>query len=257
MILAFTLLLFFSSTTVFSIDVDAIIERSDEISHPVNLTGVFAMTLTSRNGDTRTVKVEAYQKKTSAIREDRLFLFTFPPSVKGTGLLVNSYLNEEEDLMYIYLPAVGKVKRVNLSSSGGGYFMGSDFTYADLITSSREELDYNLLGEESLDGEICYKIEIRGKNRDIQRKYGYATKIHFIRKSDFVAKRVVFYDMAGELLKIFYIDEVAELGDYRYPSHVRMENEQTGHKSEIVFSDLQTTGDLPDRYFTQRYLQSR
>ena len=257
MIFAAALLLIFSSGTVFSIDVNSIIERSDEISHPVNLQGAFTMTLTSRAGDTRTVKVEAYQKKTSEFREDRLFLFTFPPSVKGTGLLVHSFLNEEEDLMWIYLPAVGKVKRVNLSSSGGGYFMGSDFTFADLITTSREELDYELLGEESIDGEICYKIDIRGKNRDIQRKYGYAKEIHFIRKEDFVAKRVIFYDMAGDLLKIFYIDEVAELGEYRYPSHVRMENEQTGHKSEIIFSDLQATGDLPDRYFTQRYLQNR
>lgn len=255
--IAAILLLFFSSATLFSIDVDTIMDRSDGISHPVNLRGVFTMTLTSRNGDTRTVKVEAFQKKTSEIRENRLFLFTFPPSVKGTGLLVHSYLNEEEDLMWIYLPAVGKVKRVNLSSSGGGYFMGSDFTYADLITTSREEMNYRLLGEEPLDGEVCFKIEISGKTRELQRKYGYAKEVHFIRKSDYVAKRVIFYDMAGDLLKIFYIDEVAELGEYRYPSHVRMENEQTGHTSEIIFSDLQATSDIPDRYFTQRYLQNR
>lgn len=257
MIVSLILLLMFCGSTAFSIDIDTILDRSQEISQPENVQGSFTMTLTSRTGDTRTVKVDAYQKKMSEAREDRLFLFTFPPSVKGTGLLVNSYLNEEEDLMWIYLPAVGKVKRVNLSTSGGGYFMGSDFTYSDLISTSREELEHELLGEELLDGEECYKIEVRGRTRNAQRKFGYSKEIHYIRKSDFVLKRVIFFDMAGDLLKIFYIDEVADLGEYKYPSHVRMENQQNGHKSEIVFTDLRAGVDIPDSHFTQRYLQSR
>jgi len=257
MVFCFIFLLLFSGAAAFPIDVDTILDRADEISHPENLQGSFTMTLTSRSGDTRTVKVQAYQKKASETREDRLFLFVFPPSVEGTGLLVNSYLNEEEDLMWIYLPAVGKVKRVNLNTSGGGYFMGSDFTYSDLISTSREELEHTLLGEEPLEGEECYKIEVQGRTKNAQRKYGYSKEIHYVRKADFVLKRVIFYDMAGDLLKVFYIDEVSELGGYKYPSHVRMENEQTGHKSEIIFSDLQATVDIPDSYFTQRYLQSR
>ena len=135
--------------------------------------------------------------------------------------------------------------------------MGSDFTYSDLISTSREELDHKLIGEELLDDEECYKIEVAGRTKGAQRKYGYSKEIQYVRKSDFVLKRVIFYDMAGDLLKIFYIDEVAALGEYKYPSHVRMENEQTGHKSEIVFTDLQATVGIPDSYFTQRYLQSR
>ncbi len=48
------------------------------------------MTLTSKSGDKRVLKVLAYQKKISENREDRLFIFTFPPSIEGTGLLVHS-----------------------------------------------------------------------------------------------------------------------------------------------------------------------
>ena len=257
MTIGLAFLFFLTCNSLYSLEVREILDRSDAVMHPANLQGSFSMTLASRSGDTREIKVEAYQKKRGEEREDRLFLFTFPPSVKGTGLLVHSFLNDEEDKMWIYLPAVGKIKRVNLSTSGGGYFMGSDFTFSDLISASREELTHVLMAEESIEGEDCYVIEVRGRSRAIQRKFGYSREVHYYRKSDFVLIRNVFYDMAGDLLKTLSVHEVQEIGTYRYPSHVRMENHQTGHSSEIVFEDLQTTDNLPDSYFTHRYLQSR
>lgn len=54
-------------------------------------------------------KVEAYQKTLSEKRENRLFMFTFPPSVRGTGLLVHSYYDREQDRMWIYLCRVGMI----------------------------------------------------------------------------------------------------------------------------------------------------
>ncbi len=172
MVNRFALLFFLACRSLYSLEVSEILDRSDAVMHPANLQGSFVMTLTSRFGDRRVIKVQAYQKKKSEEREDRLFLFTFPPSVKGTGLLVHSFLNDEEDKMWIYLPAVGKIKRVNLSTSGGGYFMGSDFTFSDLISASREELTHELKAEENIEGEDCFVIEVRGGNRAIQRKFG-------------------------------------------------------------------------------------
>lgn len=239
-----------------AISVGEIQDRSDEVIHPPNLTGTFTMTLVSKRGDTRVTKVEAYQKSRGPTREDRLFLFTFPPSVKGTGLLVNSYYDRAQDRMWIYLPAVGKIKRVNLSSAGGGYFMGSDFTYSDLISVNREDFVYELIGEEPWGGEDCYVIRRQGKTRDIQRQYGYSRDDNYVRKSDFVPVRIVFYDLAGDLLKELTVQQVAEIGPYRYPSHVTMENKQTGHLSRIEFDNLASPDDVPDEYFTQRYLMS-
>jgi len=241
---------------IYSQDVFEILDRSDAVIHPQNLQGSFTMTLTSRTGDTRVTQVTAYQKKVSENREDRLFLFSFPPSVKGTGLLVHSYFDREDDRMWIYLPAVGKIKRVNLSTAGGGYFMGSDFTYSDLISAGREEFQYELLEDDQVNGEECYVIRRTGKTKKIQRKYGYSRDDHFVRKSDYVPIKIVFYDLAGDLLKELSVTDVAVIGPYRYPSHVIMENKQTGHASEIVFEDLESPEDISDEYFTHRYLQN-
>ena len=250
------LLCVLNALSLHAIDVQEIQDRSDKIIHPRNLTGSFTMTLISKRGDTRVTKVLAYQKSLGPTRENRLFLFTFPPSVRGTGLLVYSYFDREQDRMWIYLPAVGKIKRVNLSSAGGGYFMGSDFTYSDLISANRDDFLFELVGEVSYAGQDCYLIRRQGKTRDIQRQYGYSKDENYIRKSDFVPIRSVFYDLAGDLLKELSVQRVAEIGPYRYPSQVTMENKQTGHVSRIEFEDLASPEDVPDEYFTQRYLMN-
>jgi len=256
MVLGVILLFLVSILPLYSQDVYEILERSDAVIHPQNLQGSFTMTLTSRTGDTRVTQVMAYQKHVSETRENRLFLFTYPPSVKGTGLLVHSYYDRDEDRMWIYLPAVGKIKRVNLSTAGGGYFMGSDFTYSDLITVGREEFEYRLLGIDQVEGEDCYVIRRAGKTREIQRKYGYSRDDNYYRKSDYVPVKIVFYDLAGDLLKELSVKDVAVIGPYRYPSHVIMANKQTGHTSEILFDDIESPEEISDEYFTHRYLQN-
>jgi hypothetical protein len=255
MILVLVGFLFLSSPCAHALDADELLERSDAVIHPENLAGSFTMTMTSKGKDARVVQATAYQKKISASREDRLFLFSFPPSVRGTGLLVHSYLDQDEDRMWIYLPAVGKIKRVNLSVSGGGYFMGSDFTYSDLISRGTEETNSVLKGETRMGGQECYVVDVQGKTREIQRKYGYSHQVHYIRKSDWVAVKIEFYDLAGDLLKILTVLDVKILGAYRYPSHVTMENVQTGHATDMLSGSLESPEDLPAEYFTLRYLQ--
>ena len=68
--------------------------------------------------------------------------------------------------------------------------------------------------------------------------------------------KIVFYDLAGDLLKELSVKDVAVIGPYRYPSHVVMENKQTGHSSEILFGDIESPEDISDEYFTHRYLQN-
>ena len=82
------------------IDLIELLESSDEVTHPENLQGTFRMTLISPAGGRRITEVTAYQRRLSDTREDRLFIFTHPPSVKGTGLLVHSYLDQEEDRIH-------------------------------------------------------------------------------------------------------------------------------------------------------------
>lgn len=239
-----------------AVDLETILEEGDKIITPPSIRGVFHLKLISRSRDVREIEAEAYQKEVSEVQENRVFLFDYPPSVRGTGLLVHSYFDETDNRMWIYLPSVRRIKRIALETAGGGYFMGSDFTYSDLINRTSEDFHYELLGEELLDGEPCYLVKAQGATRAKRRSMGYLYTINYYRKKDYLLVGVDYYDLAGDLLKEYRVLRVEVLPGFLFPSEVVMRNIQTGHSSEIEFSEL-TVEDIPDEYFTHRYLQNR
>lgn len=239
---------------IHSIDVATILEEGDKIITPPQLKGIFNLKLISRNKDIREVKAVAYQKQISSNQENRIFFFNYPPAVKGTGFLINSFFDDTANRMWIYLPSIRRIKRVALETSGGGYFMGSDFTYSDLISRSSEDFNYEMLGEEVLNGDMCYKLKTQGKTMDKRREVGYQYTINYYRKSDYVIVGIDYYDIAGELLKEYRVHKVEDLSGYLFPSQVIMSNIQTGHISEIEFTEL-IVEDIPDALFTHQALR--
>lgn len=239
-----------------AIEVTTILKKGDEIISPPYIRGIFHLKLISYNNDIREIEAEAYQKRVSDFQENRIFIFSFPPSVKGTGLLVHSFFNDTDNRMWVYLPVVRRVKRIALETAGGGYFMGSDFTYSDLISRSSDEFNYELIGEVFLDGEACYVVKAQGITMSKRRGMGYLYTINYYRKEDFLIVGIDYYDMAGELMKEYRVHKVEDLSGFLFPSKVVMSNVQTGHSSEIEFSEL-VVEDIPDEYFTHLYLQAR
>ena len=53
------------------------------------------------------------------------------------------------------------------------------------------------------------------------------------------------------------MEEEYEADGYAFPTRLKMLNHQTGHVSEILFEDISFSADIPDRFFTQRYLRRR
>ena len=235
-------------------DAAEVIARADERGAPDNISAAITLTITAPSGDQRVIRADSYQKQRSAEREDRLFAFTFPPNVRGMALLVHSYLEQGDDSMWIYLPDIDRIKRVDLGSSGGGYFLGSDFTFRDLVSRDQTEYEHELLPS---DDDAYHVVQVRGRTPELRRAFGYAREQHFIRKDTFMRERIVFYDLAGDLLKELIVEEEHEEAGYAFPSRLRMLNHQTGHRSEIVFEGLSFSADIPDRYFTQRSLRRR
>ncbi|MBN2616912.1 MAG: outer membrane lipoprotein-sorting protein, partial [Spirochaetales bacterium] len=139
-----------------------------------NLYGEFSVTLISVNGDKREIKAKAYQKFSDNLQMSRLFMFDYPPSVRDTGLLIHSYYQGKgENKMWIYLPLVKKIKRISLNSSGGGYFMGSDFSYSDLISKSSTDFIQEYIGEGEINGITYDLIKEYGDTDEKKELLGY------------------------------------------------------------------------------------
>ncbi len=241
------------------ISIDEIHQRYAETVLIPSISATLTVQLISARGEVREIQALAYQRS-STVKESeaqRLFIFDNPPSVRDTGILIESYADTEKNVMWMYLPAVKRVKRIALSTSGGGYFMGSDFSYSDFIPKSRDDFTHEYLGETEVNGYPCYIIKENVVTQKQRQDLKISYMINYYRKSDFVMYGRDYYDLAGELVKEYRVREVEILdGTYPFPTVIEMENVQTGHSSVLYMSNI-STDPIPDRYFTTRYLEKR
>ena len=82
-----------------------------------------------------------------------------PANVKGTRFLMVAKDGGTDQR--IYLPSLGKVRRITGESEGTESFLGTDFSYNDMSYLQRDSsLDtYKILREEEYGGTLCYVIE--------------------------------------------------------------------------------------------------
>jgi hypothetical protein len=137
-------------------------------------------------------------------------------------------------------------------------FVGSDFSYGDILLPVVDTYRHRLLKSDVLDGEDCYVIESLPANEEIQKDYGYSKWIAWIRKSNFMEKKAEYYDDSGRLLKTQHIPAVKEVDTKAHKWWaVKREvvNHQTGHRTELTFDALDADKPVSEDVFTTRYLE--
>src|SRR3990172_11909951 len=144
-----------------------------------------AMTLINESGQKRERKSTGVSKlQTNGIDNMRLIKFISPADVKGTSNLMIEHSDGDDDI-WIYLPALKKVRRL-VSSNKKDSFVGTDFSYEDVIGQKVEEWDHRLVKEEEVTGQPCYVIESLPKNETVKSNSGYGKRTTWIRKDNFV-----------------------------------------------------------------------
>ena len=187
----------------------------------------------------------------------RLVSFLSPADVRGTKTLLIEHSAADDD-MWIYLPAMKKVRRL-VASNKKDSFVGTDFSYGDVIGYKVEEWNHNLVREENVAGRDCYVIESTPRTPQIAANTGYSKRISWIDKTSYVALRGELFDHSGELLKRTSAQDV-ELVDpknNRYqPMKLASENVQTGHKTIIEFTNFRANVGVGDDLFAARSLEN-
>ncbi len=230
--------------------------RSDRARRATTEHQVMTMTLENARGQQRVRTIEGWSHELSDNEEHRFAKFLKPSDVRNTTLLTYDYDDKDDDI-WLYLPALKKVKRI-LSSNKTDYFMGSDFTYEDMENLDLTNWDYKLTGTEAVDGVDCYVIEEVPNNEKEAKESGYSKRISWIAKTDFIPRRVDFYDKKGRLAKRLLFKDIHPTSgtDPRPRAHrMEMENFITRHKTILVFDKLELDVPVDDDVFSQRNLR--
>ncbi len=225
-----------------------IMKKADEVAEPKTSSSTATLTIHSKKGSDRIREVIMKSKDYGDV-EKSVIVFTTPKDVAGTGYLTFDYEEEDKDSdNWLYMPAMKKTRRIASSGSEGeGSFMGTDFTYQDMGDRSLNKYNYKLLGEESVDGILCYKIECISKaNTEKDPRY-----ITWISKKDYILCKAEFYDRQNQLHRILTCSNFTVIKGYTTAQVMKMENVQTGTWSLIETKNISyDTEDIDDSLFT-------
>ncbi|MBD0305157.1 MAG: outer membrane lipoprotein-sorting protein [Nitrospiraceae bacterium] len=234
-----------------------IMEKNFYAAKVPHLMNESTMTLTNDKGQQRVRKMRGVSVlQPNSIDSKLMIRFLYPGDVQGTGYLQIQHADGEDD-MWIYLPALKKVRRL-VANNKKDSFVGSDFSYGDILVPPVDTYRHTLLRDEALDGEDCYVIESIPATEQIKKDHGYAKWVAWIRKSNFMEKKVEYFDPSGRPLKTQTIPEVKEIDPKAHKWWaVRREvaNHQTGHSTVLSIESLDAAQPVKDDYFTPRYLE--
>lgn len=203
------------------------------------------MVIVSKGGSERSRELEMKARRDGEILKSYA-RFTSPSDVAGTQLLLIDN-PEQVDEQLLYMPAIKRVNRIS-GKARKGSFMGSDFSYEDLELGGRE--GKHTLLEETADTWVIETVPGGDSS------YG-KIKAH-VSKSDYVSRKIEFFDLEGAAIKVLEVKRTAEEGDVTLPVESVMRNLDKGTETRLEILEHRVgvpVEELPDEVFTQSYLE--
>jgi len=220
---------------------DEIMKRVDTRTVPKDNKSMMKMNLIDSKNQVRQRDI-----KTFKLNDDKLMMwFLSPADVKGSSFFKISYDDRDDD-MWIYLPALGKVRRI-ASSAKNGSFMGSDFTFEDMGDRKLKDYTYKLLKTETYAGKQCWVIESIPNPKV---STDYSKIISWVWGDADYAIKEEFYNKKGALKKI-KTSELSKIKAYWVPKKIVLQDLSADHKTELVFDKIEVDTGLDPNIFDQ------
>jgi len=220
-----------------------IIDRAEELLKGETSQGVFKMTIITPNY-TREMEMETYWKG----NEKALIHIKSPRREAGNKTLKVG--NE----MWMYLHNTETTIKIPPSMMLQSW-NGSDFTNDDIVRETNLIEDYSLkiIGEETVDGELCWIIELIPRE-DAAIVWG---KLQYrVRQTDYVPARIDYYDEHGDLIRYMEFSDIREHDERMIPGTWTMHNNaKPGHKTRFEILEVEFDVPIGDRVFSLQELQ--
>jgi outer membrane lipoprotein-sorting protein len=208
-----------------------------------------AMKLVSSDGKTREREMTMLRLNVEGGGDQRYYIyFHAPADVKSTSFMVWKYATREDD-RWIFIPAVKAVRRIAADDKRSS-FVGSDFTYEDVSGRDIGDETHALLRQEALGGRPTYVLESRPKS-----PADYVRRLSWIDRERWLPLKEEYFNARDEMTRVFTADAVKQVGKHWTVMARTMKNLQTGHRTEVVFQEVEYGLGLTQDIFTERYLR--
>jgi outer membrane lipoprotein-sorting protein len=240
------------AVSLFAQDAESIVRASRDRISADTVSSRSRMVITAKNGSTTERVIDQYSKDDAQGNERMMIVFQNPASVKGTRFLTIDKTGGESD-RWIFLPSLGKVRRIAASESGGS-FMGTDFSYDDMSLMSRkaEEDTHTILREEPVNSVPCYVIQSIPRESD----FPYSKIISWIGKSDGISYQSEMYDQRGTLAKTLELSALKDVQGRVTPTQTTVRTISAGTSTTIFMDIIKYDDPIPEGVFTTAFLET-
>lgn len=175
-----------------------------------------------------------------------------PRAMAGTKFLIRAERGKRNQ-EWAYFPDLDLVRSIP-GKSQDDPFLGSDITYADLAGGAHlDDLVHEIVGEELVDGELCYVMEGTPRHGII-----YGKLRGFVRKKDFVNVKAQFFGRDGEVMKEATLTDIREIAEGTWLAHrIEVRSIETGSTSVLTLDDVRINQALPVESFTEEALSRK
>ncbi len=182
-----------------------------------------------------------------SLEKDGLVEFTNPGD-RGTKYL------KRDDNLWMFFPDAEDIVKISGHMLEQG-FMGSDFSYQDMMESDKltELYSFTLLEEDTFNDRPCYVLEaiaVPGK------KVSYYRRVSWIDKERFVGLKEELYAESGRLLKTSEVQEIEEIEGRWLPVQIIMENKlRKDTYTQFIINEIELNPELDEDLFSLQSLR--
>jgi outer membrane lipoprotein-sorting protein len=177
-----------------------------------------------------------------------LALITAPARETGQTFL------KRKTEMWSWNPSINRLIKLPPSMMSQGW-MGSDYTNDDILRESSVVKDYRheIIGEESIEGRLCYKIEMTARE-DASIVWG--KQIRWIDKKDFLVLRVELYDEDNYLVRTETASDIKMMDGRLITSKIELvPEEEPENKTVIEIQEIKFNIPVEESFFSQQNMK--
>jgi hypothetical protein len=219
------------------------------------------MQLIDKKGHKRIRDMKTYSKDYGK-DEKKVIFFLSPSDVKNTAFLTFDYADDsKDDDQWLYLPALKKTKRIPASDKDSS-FMGSDFTYGDMVDPNLDDYTFKVIKESYVKRKSgknkVWVIERIPKNQEIIDETGYKKSIAYVRQDNYMITRAKHYlKKAGRVkyMDVKKIQKIDGIDTAIITTATTKKGKRTIHKTVLINSNVKMNQNLKDSLFTIRTIE--
>ncbi len=237
-LLAFALFVFLNTTLAQNLSAVEIVRKADDKMRGKTSKSEMTIKIVRPTWE-REMTMKSWSKGT----EMSMVLISSPAKDAGTVFL------KREKEIYNWVPSIERSIKLPPSMMMQSW-MGTDFTNDDLVkeSSAVEDYTHKILKDSTIDGRVCWKIELTPKpNAPVVWGKIYS----WIDKKDFLQLRSEFYDEEDVLVNTMISSDVKDLGGKILPAKMEMiPADKKGNKTVMTNKWIKFDEPIEDSFFS-------